>query len=144
MKSSLKKGRGFAIILAALLLFQSCQIYHRQTVSQSEVIDAQHPTKVVYKNGQTAVFKEIVERDGILYGVQKGIHPASKPGFILEKGQTLIPIDRENIAALHLKDKSKSNTWTFVTVGATVGLIFLIVVVSEMSSCCASGWASSN
>ncbi|MBC2840121.1 hypothetical protein [Robiginitalea sp. SC105] len=95
--------------MTALILFQSCVVYHKTPVSLNKAVDAGSKSKVVNELGVDFEFEQIVEEDGSYYGFQK------KSG---QRVKTLI--DNGPETSVFLKNKRASNWATLLVVGLPV------------------------
>ncbi|MBC2839865.1 hypothetical protein [Robiginitalea sp. SC105] len=94
-----------ALLMTALILFQSCVVYHKTPVSFDDAVQANTKSKVVTSDGETAVYNHILLEDSQYFGVNRknGVHLKTR-------------IENDRNLEVYLKNKSKSN-W------ATLGLI---------------------
>ena len=111
--------KSVSILLLVSLLFQSCVVYQKTSVSFNEAIDNGN-VKVVDALG-THKYKSIELSDSIYYGFSKDINNDEKK----------TPIDTAAITAVYLKDikkSKKSRTGLYIGLGlGTFCLTWLIL-----------------
>ncbi len=72
MKTTNRKIKSIAKVLAILILFQSCvTVYKSGSFTLEEANDRHIKTKVVTKSGEKFKFKNIAFENGIYYGIKK-------------------------------------------------------------------------
>ena len=119
---ALKKGlKHIAFLLTALLLFQSCVVYHKTPINLAQASEAHIRTKVVKTNGEIVRYKYITYEDNQFYGMNR------------RSGEWIkTPLNQEDLAKVQTKDKTGSTLLT-IAVLLPVGLFLFGIVY------CASG-----
>ena len=111
-----------AWFLTALMLFQSCVVYHKTPTTLEKASQEQIKTKVTNNEGETIKFKYIAYEDGVFYGVNK------KSGEIIKT-----PLDKQYVETVLIKNKSAS-TWVTVLVIAVPIIAIVIIALADLSS----------
>ena len=110
-----------AIFLTALMLFQSCVVYHKTPTTLEKASQEQIKTKVTTTNGEVTKYKYITYEEGVYYGYVE-----------VEYGEfTKIPLEAEEIINIRTKNKSASTRNTLVTVAVSVLAIAGIALASS-------------
>jgi len=118
MKPNCKRFRGLASLLSALLLFQSCVVYHKNPTTLANASGKALKTRVTSANGETANYKYISFEDSQYYGINQ------KSGNIVRT-----PLNPENISKVVIQNKSAS---TWITIGAiAVPVVLVIILLSQ-------------
>lgn len=111
-KRQLKK---MAILLSALILFQSCiTIYKSQSTSLEEAVKLAAKTKIIYNNGKKEKYKNIVLLNQEYYGVKRN-----------EKTNQF-PLNKGTISKIKTKDRALSKIANIVLIPVSLTLIFII------------------
>lgn len=73
MKITLLRLRGTALLLAFLVLFQSCKTYYANSVSLEKAVEDGKSASIIYSNDteNPLEFDKIVKIDTIYYGIKK-------------------------------------------------------------------------
>ncbi len=117
MEAINKRLKPIALILTALLLFQSCVVYHKTPTTIQQASQEQIRTKIIKTNGEISKYKYITSEDGIFYGVK------------LKSGEwSKTPLDQKEIARVLTKNISTSKTLTIVVL-SLVGLYIVGAVI---------------
>ena len=117
MEAINKRLKPIALILTALLLFQSCVVYHKTPTTVQQASQEQIRTKIIKTNGEISKYKYITSEDGIFYGVK------------LKSGEWIkTPLDQKEIAQVLTKNISTSKTFTIVVL-SLVGLYIVGAVI---------------
>ncbi len=106
MKTLRKYIETLAMLLSALILFQSCVVYQRTPVTLAQAADANKKAKVEMKSHEKYRFKSIVSENGRFYGLKKTNDDMVK-----------ISLEENNILSIRLQDKSTS---TLATIGTVI------------------------
>ena len=115
MKTTRKRLRMLCFVVSALMLLQSCVVYHKTPVSLAKAAEARTKSKLVTADGIIFKYNYITMENGRYYGVTK------KSGQISE---TTI-VDSLN-TRVYLKHKRKSRNATWVLIMLPVGALLLI------------------
>ena len=107
-----------AWFLTALILFQSCVVYHKTPTTLEKASQEQIKTKVTNNEGETIKFKYITYEDGVYYGVNK------KSGEIIKT-----PLDKQYVETVLIKNKSAS---TWVTIAAILVPVLAIIALFSL------------
>ena len=118
MKPKQKGSRSLASLLAALLLFQSCVVYHKNPTTLANASREALKTRITSHNGETSNYKYVSFEDSQYYGVNQ------KSGNIVRT-----PLNPENISKVAIQNKSAS---TWITIGAiAVPAALVIILLSQ-------------
>lgn len=109
MKTLRKQLGELAVLLSALILFQSCVIYQRTPVTLAQAADANKKAKVEMKSHEKYRFKSIISENGEFYGLKK-----------VDEDMVKIPLIENNILNIRLQDSSTSTLTTIGTVLVSV------------------------
>ena len=125
---ALKKGlKPIALLLTALMLFQSCVVYHKTPTTIQQASQEQIRTKIIKTNGEKSKYKYITYEEGQFLGVIK------KSGE-LDKN----PLSEQEITKVLIENKSASK-WATVGVLAYAALgVFAIIKGVEVGSALSS------
>ena len=116
METIKNRLKAIALLLAGLILIQSCVVYHNNPTSLEQASREHIKTKVTGTNGETAEYDYISYNDGQFFGIS---HKSGK--FITT------PLYQKDLTKVLTKDKSGS-TWATVAL-ITVPVIAIIVIV---------------
>jgi hypothetical protein len=97
MKTIKKQIRISSLILALIIMLQSCTVYKSTNVSLEQASKNELKTKIVTSSNEKLKFKFIENKEGTYYGVKK------IKGDIVK-----IPLNEKNIQKIVLKDKTLS------------------------------------
>ena len=112
MKKIKKQINPIVLLFGALILFQSCKAYYKDSVTLDQAVKEHKRAKVETVTKQTYKFKTISFENGQYYGIK------------MVKGESVkIPIDQANLSKVRLENKSLS-------VIGEIGLIVLVVFVA--------------
>ncbi|MBC2838841.1 hypothetical protein [Robiginitalea sp. SC105] len=121
MNATSKWFKAIARILAVLLLFQSCVVYHRTPTTLEKAAREQIKTKVASTGGETYRFDYITYEDGKYYGVNRS------------SGEWLkTPLDQTVITQAYLKNKRASTWATLATISVPVIAIALAIIIPTL------------
>ena len=111
-----------AIFLTALMLFQSCVVYHKTPTTLEKASQEQIKTKVTTTDGDVSKYKFISYEEGVYYG-----------NVEIEYGEfKKIPLDAEDIINIRTKSKSASTLVTVLAIAVPViGIAAIAWGVSE-------------
>ena len=125
---TLKNGlKPIALLLTALMLFQSCVVYHKTPTTIQQASQEQIRTKIIKTNGEKSKYKYITYEEGQFLGVIK------KSGE-LDKN----PLSEQEITKVLIENKSASK-WATVGVLAYAALgVFAIIKGVEVGSALSS------
>ena len=114
MKKLKKQIKPIALIFGALILFQSCKVYYKDSVTLEQAVNEHKHAKVETFTKQTYKFQSISFENDQYYGIK------------MVKGDTVkIPIDQANLSKVRLENKSLS---VIGTIGVSVLIGFGILV----------------
>ncbi|MDH3699528.1 MAG: hypothetical protein OEQ81_12755 [Flavobacteriaceae bacterium] len=118
-----------ALVLAFLVLFQGCVVYHKTPTTLEQARQEHIKTKITNTDNETAKYKYITYEEGTFYGVKK------------ESGELVkYPLNEEDIVKIITKNKTAS-TWVTVTVIAVpiiaLGIAMIAVANSDFGG---GGW----
>lgn len=109
-----------AILISSMILLQGCTVYKSTTASLEDVSKSQIKAKVLTTDNQTLKFKRIDFIDGKYVGV---ISDDMKVNPEIE----FMPLDKNNIQSIKVKDKTVSTILTVVIPIAVVGGVLVII-----------------
>ncbi len=115
MKTIKKQIKNISLVLVVLMLFQSCKVYHGDSVTLEQAVKEGKETKIVTSHNETLKFRSVVSEDGNFFGVKK------------IKGESIkTPIDVIKVKKVKILDKSSSTIAT-VLISAIVfgGVVFI-------------------
>ena len=103
-----------ALTLAALLLIQSCKVYHKNTATLDEVILSQERVKVKMNSNETYEFDRIQRDEGLIYAYTKSSSVTAKK--LLDRGlkgnldgkYLKVLFQEESISEYHIQNKGLS------------------------------------
>ena len=121
MKTIRNQIKHLALLFASLILFQSCVVYQKTSVSLEQAAKSEVKVKVITKADETYKFHHIGFEDGKFYGEQK------TTGY----KNVIIPLQDNEIYKVLLKDKSTS---TILSIGLGVILIGAFVAILALST----------
>lgn len=123
MKTIKKRLRPIALFLTALLLFQSCVVYHKTPTTLEKASQEHIKTRVLNANGETAKYNYISHEHGRYYGVHKDFD---------ERGKLIKTLlNEQEITKITTKNKSAS---TWVTVGVIAVPVIAIALFMALDS----------
>ena len=115
-----------ALFLTALMLFQSCVVYHKTPTTLEKASREQVKTKVTKTNGDIFKYKFITYEDGVFYGVNVD------SGGVQESIETArTPLNEVDVDGVFLKNKSAS---TWVTILSFAVPVLTIAIISAAGS----------
>jgi len=108
-----------AFLISLMILLQGCTVYKPTTASLEEVSKSQTKAKILTTNNETLKFNRIDFIDGKYLGVLfNDVEKNPKIEFM--------PLDKNNIQSIKVKDKTMSTIITVAIPIVAVGGIFLI------------------
>ncbi|MBT8235656.1 MAG: hypothetical protein KJO04_05655 [Bacteroidia bacterium] len=118
-KNHKKRFKSITILLALLVLFQGCVVYHKTPTTLEQARQEHIKTKITNTDNETMTYKYITYEEGTFYGV------TTRYGKEVKK-----PLNDEDIVRIITKNKSAS-TWVTVTViaGPIIALIIAMIAV---------------
>lgn len=126
-----------AIALSALMLMQSCKVYHKDTATLDEVVLSQKRVKVKTNSNDTYEFDRLQKEEDLIYAYTKFKSGTAKK--LLDKGTVgelegkylKILLQEENINEYHFQNKDLS---LFLSIAIPViifcGAIYIIALNS--------------
>lgn len=69
MKLLKKYFKSIALMLSLIIIFQSCRVYHSDSVSLTEAIKSEKRVKIKTANNKTLKFSKLSFEDGKYYGI---------------------------------------------------------------------------
>jgi len=109
-----------AILISSMILLQGCTVYKSTTASLEDVSKSQIKAKILTTDNQTLKFKRIDFIDGNYIGVisdDMEVNPEIE----------FMPLDKNNIQSIKVKDKTVSTILTVVIPIAVVGGVLVII-----------------
>jgi len=120
MKTLKKHLRTIASILILLMLFQSCTVYKKTTITLDQAAQKESKVKVKIINNETLKFNRISRENGNFFGIKEAQGEITKT-----------PLDSRNVISIKEKDESSS---TIVTILAVAGSVVAIIVLAFLIS----------
>ena len=115
MKTVKKQFRLISLLLTLLILFQSCRVYHRDSVSLNQAVKEEKRVKIKTVDNKTLKFKKIIYDDGEYYGI--------KPSTFMDTIYK-IPLDQNKLQSIRLHNK----TWSIIY-GVGISIVIIIIGV---------------
>ena len=123
--------KSIAWFLTALMLFQSCVVYHKTPTTLEKASQEQIKTKITNANGETLKYKYIAYEEGVYYGYVE----QDWAEFIK------VPLNKEDILSVKTKNKTASTLITISVIAIPV-LAFAVWQSLENMSLGGGGWGS--
>lgn len=109
--------------MTLLILFQSCRVYHRDSVSLNQAVKEGKRVKIKTIDNKTLKFKRIIYEDGEYYGI--------KPITFMNKVYKIIPLNQNKLQSIRLHNK----TWSIIYgVGISIVIISIVMIVIALTS----------
>jgi hypothetical protein len=108
----------FSFFCLAIILFQSCVVYQKNTVPISLAVN-HGKVKLITTTGNKLLIKNIEKVDSTYYG---------------DLGSYKLRIPPGEVEAIYLYDKKKTNKRTFIGMGVGVGVLIGLFVIVAYSS----------
>jgi hypothetical protein len=119
METHNKRLRTLALFLTALMLFQSCVVYHKTPTTLANASKERMNTKVTRNDGEIVKYKYITYENGAFFGVT------------LSSGEWIkTPLDEKELAQVYTKDTSRS-TWATIAFIA-IPVVATVIIVSTL------------
>ena len=115
--------RPITLFMIALLLFQSCRVYHKAEVSIDKAVSEEKRVRLITKDGQKLKFKRIIKTDNQYYGIK-----SLKPDAVKTS------IDPSNIRSLRLHNQTLS-----IVFGILIGSVVTTAVITFIALASWSG-----
>lgn len=129
METIKKRLKTTALFLTALMLFQSCVVYHKTPTTLEKASKEIVKTKVTNTDGDVTKYKFISYEDEIYYG-----------NIEEEWGEYIkVPLDNEDILNVRTKNKTASTLVTIVAITIPV-LAFAGYMIAESVTLGGSGF----
>lgn len=120
MQINYLKLKTICLFLATLFLFESCSVYHKESVSLQAAAESNSKIRLVRSNGEKVKLKRIESENSVYYGVYKS-----------RTGLAKIKLDMQDIKSLRIRDETKSIVGTVATIIGLLGLVaFTIYAVT--------------
>jgi len=130
MEAIPKRLKTIALLLTALLLFQSCVVYHKTPTTLEHASQDRIKTQITRSNGEISKYDYIANEDGVYYGV-----------YTDWDEQVKTPLSEQEITKVLTKDKSTS---TVLTIGViAVPVIGITLLIGLASAGPGNPWGSS-
>jgi len=121
MKTLKKQLRSITLLLAIVMIFQSCTVYKSANVTLDQAVQNESKVKVRTINNERFKFNRIGVEDGNYYGVKKNNSVVIKT-----------PLDQNFIKTINEKDKTLS---TILSIGIPVVIVGGVIAVAAASCC---------
>ncbi len=114
MKFLKKQFRLVTMFLVILIFFQSCRVYHRESVTLNRAIKEEKRVKIKTVENKTLKFKKLIFEDGKYYGI--------KPDPFKYKVYK-IPLNQNELLSIRLHNKGLS-----IFYGISISVISIVVI----------------
>ena len=116
-----------ALLIIAVLLFQSCRVYEIQPVTLEQAIEPnKKKVKIITVDDRTLYFDSLYFKNDKLYGLM------NKNKNLKKKTEVNIPI--EKIKSIYVLEVKKSRTKTALAIiGVSIGIIAAIFIIGAIS-----------
>ncbi len=122
MKTIKKQIRLIAFTLAILVCFQSCKVYHSNSVTLDQASQEYKRTKIQTNTNKVLKFRGVKMENNQYYGVKK------------VKGEIInMPLEESNIKSVKLENETMSTVLT-IALPVTIVLGTLAIIASSLSS----------
>ena len=120
MKILKKQFRYIVLLFTLLILFQSCRVYHKKSVTLDQAVIEQKRVKIKTVDNKTLKFKKIIHEDGEYYGI--------KPSTFMDTIYK-IPLDQNKLQNIRMHNKTLSIIYgivitKFVVFAAIIAIAF--------------------
>ncbi|MEM6516308.1 MAG: hypothetical protein AAF688_09005 [Bacteroidota bacterium] len=120
MKISRSQMNHLALVLAALLLFESCGAYRSENITIDTAVEEGSKVKVRTNEGEKIKFRRIIKEDNTYYGIKKS-------------GKT-IPVSENNLQSIRLFNKTGAIILNVLAFTFIVGFVLSTIVVVEFNN----------
>jgi hypothetical protein len=118
-----------AYALAALMLMQSCVVYHKTPVSVDEAVATNKPVKIYTTENKIYKFKKLVREEDNIYGISslKGLNKKIFAQYVKEIDQEkelikiLLPFE---IKEIYERNRTMSTVYTILIMTSPVWIFF--------------------
>ena len=110
MEAIIIRPKTIAWFLTALMLFQSCIVYHKTPTTLEKASQEQIKTKITNTNGETFKYKYITYEKGVYYG-----YVEQDWGEFIK-----VPLNNEDILSVKTKNKTASTLITISVIAIPV------------------------
>lgn len=124
MKAVKTRLKTISWLLSALLLLQSCVVYHNTSTTLDRASQDQIKTKITYTNGEISRYKYITYEHGTYFGVTKNSGELVK-----------FPLSEQQIYEVYLQNKSTSSILTIVAFAPVAFVLFGIIYCASGGNC---------
>lgn len=128
MKTIKKQIKFIALILAILICFQSCKVYHANTVTLEQASQEFKRTKIQTNTNEVLKFRGIKKDSNQFYGIKK-----------IKKELINIPLEEVKIKSVNLENETMSTILT-IALPVTIVLGTLVIIASSLSNWDLGGW----
>lgn len=123
MKLKKIKTKTVCFLLVITLIFQSCGVYKKTSVTLDEAVTADRKVLVIKTDNAKLKFIRIEQIDGMYYG-----HLKTKGK--IEK----IPLTESDLKTIRVLDKTATTIGNVAIVVGSLGVVFLVVAAIELSN----------
>jgi len=114
MKILKKQFRHIVLLFTLLILFQSCRVYHKKSVTLDQAVIEQKRVKIKTVDNKTLKFKKIIHESGEYYGI--------KPSTFMDTIYK-IPLDQNKLQNIRMHNKTLS-----IIYGAGLSVVLIIII----------------
>jgi hypothetical protein len=125
-----------AIALSALMLMQSCRLYHSKTATVDEAVFSQKRAEVKTNSNERFSFNYLIKDDDQLYGITKRKSTTAKKLIAQIKEDKSfnkmvgILLPEKDVKEIHLHNKTLS---TILSIGVPVALIIGLIGIMSLN-----------
>jgi len=112
--------KSIAWFLTALMVFQSCVVYHKTPTTLERASQEQVKTKLTKTKGETIKFKYITFENGQFYGVNK------KSGEIIKT-----PLDEQYVETILIKNRTASFLVTVLVIAVPIIVVVILISTAD-------------
>ena len=125
MIPKIKNLRLFSLLFMILFIFQSCGVYHKNSITLEEAVKQEGKVKILTTNQRTIKYKKITSTDGQFYGNKM------KGGKWIQT-----PLNQEEIMRIRLKNKKASTWMTLLSIGIPVTTLVILFATADFGIGC--------
>jgi len=87
MRSTFLKVKHISVLLSLVLFFQSCRVYHKDSVSIEKAVQSQKRVKIKTTKNKTLKYTSIIYENGNLYGIRSNKNSGRYQKILLNEEQ---------------------------------------------------------
>lgn len=122
MKRFRRQFKTISLLLSLLTLFQSCRVYHRDSVTLDHAVKQEKRVKIKTIDNKTLKFKKLIYEEGKYFGI--------KPSTFMDTVYK-VPLDQSKLQNIRLHNKALSIVYGIsITIITSLVLAYIIVLSS--------------